>query len=73
MLYRLLGVSAFLGLATMLLMAPSNGVIAKQLIGLQKEMMRLKDSRTKVMNEILNGMRVIKFFAWEDRYDIYIS
>jgi hypothetical protein len=27
--------------------------------------MRLKDERTKMVNEILNGVKVIKLYAWE--------
>jgi len=32
--------------------------------GIQKEMMTHKDSRNKHVNEVLQGIRVIKFFAW---------
>jgi hypothetical protein len=28
--------------------------------------MRLKDSRSKLCNEILNGINVIKVYAWEE-------
>lgn len=27
--------------------------------------MDVRDNRTKLMNEILNGIRIIKFFTWE--------
>lgn len=27
--------------------------------------MRLKDERTKMVNEVLNGIKVIKLYAWE--------
>jgi len=27
--------------------------------------MKLKDHRTKMMNEILNGIKVLKLYAWE--------
>ena len=27
--------------------------------------MKQKDSRIKIMNEILNGMKVLKLYAWE--------
>lgn len=27
--------------------------------------MRIKDERTKMVNEILNGIKVIKLYAWE--------
>ena len=31
----------------------------------QLEQMRLKDERAKMCNEILNGVKVIKLYAWE--------
>lgn len=27
--------------------------------------MRMKDERTKMVNEVLNGIKVIKLYAWE--------
>ena len=32
---------------------------------LQMSQMKHKDSRIKLMNEILNGIRVLKLYAWE--------
>ncbi|KJH49321.1 hypothetical protein DICVIV_04524 [Dictyocaulus viviparus] len=31
----------------------------------QVEQMRLKDERTKMVNELLNGIKVVKLYAWE--------
>ena len=31
--------------------------------------MRLKDTRTKMLNEILNGIKVLKLYAWEGAYE----
>ncbi len=31
----------------------------------QVQQMKQKDSRIKLMNEILNGMKVLKLYAWE--------
>ncbi|KAF5844535.1 hypothetical protein GGP41_007571 [Bipolaris sorokiniana] len=63
-LYQLLGVSCFAGVAAMFVMIPVNGVIARWMKTLQKEQMKNKDSRTKLISEILNNMKSIKLHAW---------
>ena len=30
--------------------------------------MQLKDRRIRLMNEVLNGIKVIKLYAWEDHF-----
>ena len=63
-LYQLVGISMLAGVGAMLLMIPVNGVIARIMKTLQKEQMKNKDSRTRLMAEILNNMKSIKLFAW---------
>ena len=31
--------------------------------------MKLKDKRTKMINEILNGIKVLKLYAWEGAFE----
>jgi ATP-binding cassette subfamily C (CFTR/MRP) protein 1 len=63
-LYQLLGYSCFAGVAAMFIMIPVNGVIARWMKTLQNEQMKNKDSRTKLISEILNNMKSIKLYAW---------
>ncbi|KAH8725243.1 multidrug resistance-associated protein 1 [Phaeosphaeriaceae sp. PMI808] len=63
-LYQLLGYSCFAGVAAMFIMIPVNGVIARWMKTLQKEQMKNKDARTKLISEILNNMKSIKLYAW---------
>lgn len=63
-LYQLLGWSMFAGVAAMIIMIPVNGVIARLMKTLQKEQMKNKDARTRLMTEILNNMKSIKLYAW---------
>ncbi|KAF2490569.1 multidrug resistance-associated protein 1 [Lophium mytilinum] len=63
-LYQLVGFSMFAGVGAMLIMIPVNGFIARIMKTLQKQQMTNKDSRTRLMTEILNNMRSIKLYAW---------
>ena len=63
-LYQLVGISMLAGVAAMIVMIPVNGFIARIMKTLQKEQMANKDSRTRLMTEILNNMKSIKLFAW---------
>lgn len=67
-LYQLLGVSMLAGVGAMILMIPLNGVIAKVMKTLQVKQMKNKDSRTKLMTEILNNMKSIKLYAWNTAF-----
>lgn len=69
LLYRIIGVSVFAGLAVLLLMIPINIHISRVLSVLQKQMMTFKDARNKIINEVLQGIRVIKYFAWERSFE----
>lgn len=63
-LYELVGLPMLAGVGVMILSIPLNGLIARIMKTLQKEQMRNKDSRTRLMTEILNNMKSIKLYAW---------
>ncbi|XP_067858105.1 canalicular multispecific organic anion transporter 1 [Heptranchias perlo] len=64
-----LGPSVLAGLAVMLLLIPFNGVLATKAKGLQMKNMKHKDQRMKLMTEILSGIKVMKFYAWEPSFE----
>eukprot|EP01113_Clastostelium_recurvatum_P045650 TRINITY_DN786_c0_g1_i1.p1 TRINITY_DN786_c0_g1~~TRINITY_DN786_c0_g1_i1.p1 ORF type:complete len:1526 (-),score=434.15 TRINITY_DN786_c0_g1_i1:5921-10498(-) len=68
LLWGLLGPAVLGGLAMMILVIPLNIVLARKQGGIQKEMLKNKDERLKSTSELLNGIRVMKFFAWEDNF-----
>lgn len=35
--------------------------------------MKYKDQRLKFMSEILNGIKVLKFYAWEENIEAMVS
>ncbi|KAF1981153.1 ABC transporter family protein [Aulographum hederae CBS 113979] len=63
-LYQLVGLSMLAGVGIMIIMIPINGLIARLMKTLQKKQMKNKDSRTRLMTEILNNMKSIKLYAW---------
>uniref|UniRef100_A0A674D3X8 ABC-type glutathione-S-conjugate transporter n=1 Tax=Salmo trutta TaxID=8032 RepID=A0A674D3X8_SALTR len=67
-LWQRLGPSALAGIATVILIFPLNGFIAKMRSKLQVIQMRYTDSRIKLMNEILSGIKILKFYAWEQAF-----
>ncbi|XP_065315343.1 multidrug resistance-associated protein 1-like isoform X3 [Gordionus sp. m RMFG-2023] len=64
-LWNILGPSVLSGLLVMVLLIPLNAVMANKITQLQASQMKLKDERIKIMNEVLNGIKVIKLYAWE--------
>ncbi|PNJ90382.1 hypothetical protein CR201_G0056186, partial [Pongo abelii] len=60
-----LGPSVLAGVAVMVLMVPVNAVMAMKTKTYQVAHMKSKDNRIKLMNEILNGIKVLKLYAWE--------
>ncbi|CAL1297888.1 unnamed protein product [Larinioides sclopetarius] len=68
LLWKQLGVATLGGLAVMILMIPLNGVISVFIRNFQVKLMKDKDKRTKLMNEIMNGIKVLKLYAWENSF-----
>jgi ATP-binding cassette, subfamily C (CFTR/MRP), member 1 len=67
-LYQLVGNSMWAGIGVMILMIPINGMIARMMKTLQIVQMKNKDSRTRLMTEILNNMKSIKLYAWNKAF-----
>ncbi|KAI5868128.1 ABC transporter type 1, transmembrane domain-containing protein [Durotheca rogersii] len=63
-LYQLVGWSMLSGIAVMIVMIPINGFIARFMKRLQKQQMKNKDARSRLITEIINNMKSIKLYAW---------
>jgi ABC-type multidrug transport system fused ATPase/permease subunit len=59
-LYKLLGSSAFVGLAVTCLFLPLNHFAGKIVVGAQENLMKARDERVALMNEILGAIRMLK-------------
>uniref|UniRef100_T1JBD6 ABC-type glutathione-S-conjugate transporter n=1 Tax=Strigamia maritima TaxID=126957 RepID=T1JBD6_STRMM len=73
LIYTLLGLSVFGGLSIIILLIPLNLVLVRITSKLQTKLMALKDQRIKLTNEILNGMKILKLYAWEKSFQDQIN
>jgi hypothetical protein len=64
LLIRLLGPAALAGFGLMVLFMPIQGRVMKTLTGYRKDVQLITDQRVKLVNEVLQGVKIIKLFAW---------
>lgn len=63
-----IGPSALAGFAVFVALMPLQSVLISKLFSLRKISMQWTDKRAKLLQELLTGIKVIKFFAWEVPY-----
>jgi len=68
LLWNELGISVLGGLILMIIFIPINGVIAGIVRKIQANQMAMKDKRLKAVNEMLNGIKILKLYAWEQAF-----
>ena len=67
-LFFVLGWSALASIFILLITSPLGGYVGKTVSRIEEELMGNTDNRVSIMNEILQGIRVIKYFAWERQF-----
>lgn len=65
LLFWYLGATAFVSLGLLLLMVPLTRQIARSFSKLDEELMKHRDQRVTLMSQVLSGIRVVKYFAWQ--------
>lgn len=65
LLFYYIGLSALPALLVMAVLVPMTQKLAKKFMHLEDEMMAHRDARLTLMSQILNAVRVIKYFSWE--------
>ncbi|KAF8682983.1 P-loop containing nucleoside triphosphate hydrolase protein [Rhizoctonia solani] len=66
-LYKILGWSSVIGMAFMVLSFPIPGKLAQLVNNVQTERMKKTDERVQAISEILNVIRMVKLFGWENK------
>ncbi|MDQ3231071.1 MAG: ABC transporter transmembrane domain-containing protein, partial [Pseudobdellovibrionaceae bacterium] len=67
MLINLLGWAGLAGLATLLLIVPLSRKVIQRFVKLDDELMSQRDRRVSLVAQMLAGMRIVKYFAWESQ------
>ena len=73
LLYNILGLSSIPGLIVMAILLPVNILFARGFGRFQKKIMAATDKRIHTTNEVLQNIRIIKFFAWEHRFSNIVN
>lgn len=66
LLFYEVGISTFAGLIIMLLLNTLQGKASTQVGKCRSQFIKYTDERVKVTNEVLQGIRIIKMYNWED-------
>ncbi|KAJ2999430.1 hypothetical protein HDV02_002915 [Globomyces sp. JEL0801] len=67
-LFLVLGWSAFVGIALIACLGPITTYLGKLVLAYQEELLANTDARVSIMNELLQGIRIVKYFAWEKHF-----
>jgi len=73
LLIRSLGVWSLIGFSFITIIVPFQAVVMKILVNLRKKIVVQSDHRVKKIQEIIGNIRIVKFFAWENRFLDVIS
>ncbi|XP_049714546.1 multidrug resistance-associated protein 1-like isoform X2 [Elephas maximus indicus] len=68
LLWQELGPAVLAGVAVLVFVIPINALVATRVKKLKKSQMKNKDKQIKLLNEILHGIKILKFYAWEPAY-----
>jgi ABC-type multidrug transport system fused ATPase/permease subunit len=68
LIYREVNVATFVGLGYQFFTIPIQMVVMKVVTRIRQSKMKITDKRVKLLNEVLNGIRIIKYYAWENAF-----
>lgn len=63
-----LGYSALVAVGVLVFAVPLQAVIVQRMIGARRGAVNLTDKRVRLTQEILQGMKLIALFGWQDAY-----
>ncbi|KAJ7657324.1 P-loop containing nucleoside triphosphate hydrolase protein [Mycena polygramma] len=72
-IHSLLGWSVWVGVASIILLAPVPGHMAKLVQSMQQERLKRTDERVQSVSEAVNVLRMVKLFGWEEKMKARIA
>jgi len=66
MFFYYLGLTGFIAVCILAILTPVTHKMAKNFLHLEDLMMKKRDRRVTLMGQILQSMRLVKYFVWED-------
>ncbi|XP_052786998.1 multidrug resistance-associated protein 1-like [Mya arenaria] len=67
-LWPLVGVASVGGVAVIFALIPVLGIVSAKQTKLQRHLLKLKGERVKIISEVINGIKVLKMYAWESSF-----
>eukprot|EP00850_Spirogloea_muscicola_P015101 SM000113S24057 [mRNA] locus=s113:209143:220544:+ [translate_table: standard] len=69
LLFYVIGIiPALAGLVVMVLLLPFNAILLRFLTKVRKRLIAATDQRVKLVTEVINGIKAIKLYAWEEPF-----
>ncbi|GMR31895.1 hypothetical protein PMAYCL1PPCAC_02090, partial [Pristionchus mayeri] len=72
-IWQFIGVSSLAGFAVIVVLLPLQAFFGRLMGTFRRTTAQRSDKRISVMSEILNGIKVIKMYAWEDAFSSIID
>ena len=72
-LYQQIGFACFGAIFVMLLLSPANYLVMKIYLKYSRQTMERRDKRVKLLTEILEGIKIVKYFGWEHKMQARIQ
>lgn len=72
LIYTQVGEAMFVGLGFMIFLIPIQAFVFINLFVYQKKFLALTDKRVKIMNELLEGIRILKYYSWEAAFEALV-
>ena len=66
---NLLGLAGIVGISLMVVLLPLTTLVIRRLRGLRQGVMQFSDARVKYILEVIQGIRIVKFMSWEQKFE----